>query len=141
MRWMTERGGRRRRGFTLLEFVIVLLIIAVMVAVAVPRYIRTAQMSKANEALRVLAQLRDAAQRYYVQQEPNSYTNMTMADLDFDPAADVSGTPSFTYAVEDVTATTFTFRAEGSLAPLTNADWITLNESGQTAGHGVFAGI
>lgn len=134
-----ETGGRRG-GFTLLEAVIVLLILSILIAVAVPRFIRTAQSSKANESLRMLAQLRDAAQRYYVQQEPNSYSGMTMAELDFDPTTDLSGVSSFTYTLENVSATTFTFRADG-VPPLTVNDWITLDQNGQTVGNGVFAGV
>src|SRR3989338_7736775 len=106
MHWLVRRWVGRRHGFTLLEFVIVLLILSIIIAIGVPRYIRTAERSRANEALRLLSELRNAAERYAVQQAPNSYTDMTIAELDFDPATFISGTSSFTYTVEDVTATT-----------------------------------
>ena len=54
-------------GFTLLEVLMVVLIVAIMATIAVPQYLRTTERSRASEALQVLGAVRSAQMRYYAQ--------------------------------------------------------------------------
>ena len=142
MSHLQQMQSRRNsnKGFTLLELVIVIVILAILAGVAVPRYVRTVNRSRAASALTMLSSLREATQRYYARNN-NSYANMTMANIDFDPT-DVSGVQGFGYAINGVPALiTFDFRATGTACGLAAADTIDVNELGTVTGLGVFAGI
>ena len=66
MKNMKKRSSNQS-GFTLLELLMVVIIIAILAAIAVPSYFRTAERSRAAEALQVLASIRGAQLRYYAQ--------------------------------------------------------------------------
>ena len=68
-------------GFTLLELMIVVIIIAILAAIALPQYLKTAERSRAAEALQILASIRAAEHRYRV--ENGAYT-AGLANLDID---------------------------------------------------------
>ena len=55
------------RGFTLLELLMVVIIIAILAAIAMPQYFRTVERSRSGEALQVLAAVRGSQLRYYSQ--------------------------------------------------------------------------
>ena len=130
-----SRQRTRSKGFTLLELVIVIVILAILAGLAVPRYIRTVNRSRANEALTILSELRGSAQRYYARNNA-SYASMAIASLDFDPT-DVGGTANFTYTLGNVGAATFTFTATATNGTGT----ITLDQAGAVVGTGTYVGI
>jgi type IV pilus assembly protein PilE len=117
------------KGFTLMEILIVLVILAVIVGLAIPIYQSTSKKVYRAEALNILSGLRQSEARYYAQK--NKYTNnITGAtnDLDFEPTS-VQGNAHFTYSML-VAGTLFTAKATGSTTPLANTDTVTLTESG-----------
>ena len=129
-----QRTRQRARGFTLLELVVVIIILAVLAGMAVPRYLKTVNRSYGAEALSILGELRASASRYYARN--NSYANMTLADLDFDPTQ-ITGSAHFTYAEPaDLGATTFSFTATRSAG-----NTITIDQAGTVSGEGDFSGI
>lgn len=71
----------RRRGFTLIELMIVVAIVAIIAAVAVPSYRESIASSKRLEAQVALAALAVAVERYYSSQQPPSYANANAASL------------------------------------------------------------
>lgn len=132
------RKLKKNRGFTLLEIIIVIIIIGVLASLALPRFIRTAEYSRATEALTNLSGMRQAMNRCFLQ--ANSYALCTLAGLDVDiPAA---GTTHFNYTLSAVAANTFTINAQRTELNGGNiADWIRIEEGGRKTGSGAFAGI
>lgn len=77
----TVFDNRSRRGFSLVELSIVVVIIAVLAAFAIPRLLRSVEKTKAAEAFQYLAAIRAAQERYHGQH--GRYTS-SADDLDVD---------------------------------------------------------
>jgi general secretion pathway protein G len=58
------RPRRRRRGFTLIELMVVLTIVGLLLSIAVPRYFHSVQRSKENVLRANLVTTRDALDKY-----------------------------------------------------------------------------
>ena len=78
---MRVREPQHRGGFTLLELLMVVIIIAILAAMALPQYVKVAEKSRATEAYNILGAIRSAENRYRAQSPNNDYTG-TLADLD-----------------------------------------------------------
>jgi len=78
---------RNTKGFTLMEVLIVVIVLAVLAGLAVPMYSSSVEKSRKAEALATLAALRQSEIRFFAQN--NTYTN-NLAQLDFDSEVDVS---------------------------------------------------
>ena len=63
MEWHTVTG--RRRGFTLLELLVVMAIIATLLTIAVPRYFRSLQRSREAVLMQDLTSLRESIDKFY----------------------------------------------------------------------------
>ena len=60
-------GVGARKGFTLVELAVVIVIIGVLAAFGVPRFLQSVERSKAAEAFQYLAAVRSAQERYISQ--------------------------------------------------------------------------
>jgi general secretion pathway protein G len=58
-------AGRASKGFTLIELVVVMAIVALLVALAAPRYFKSVDRSKEAVLRSNLATVRDALDKYY----------------------------------------------------------------------------
>ena len=84
---MRREREMKRGGFTLLELLMVVIIIGILAAAAIPTYSRTVEKSRSAEAMNYLGALRGSELRFAAQQgqvlAPNIYTQ-TIGDLDVD---------------------------------------------------------
>jgi len=104
---------KRRKGFTLLELIIVVIVIGILASIALPRYIRVTERARSAEARQVLGILRGSQIRY------NSLSGrwaQALGDLD----VNYTDPNYFTVSISSAT--------EGQLARLTR------NAVSQTAG-------
>ena len=68
-------------GFTIVELVVVVVIISILSALALPQYIKTVERSRQSEAMTNLSAIRGAQMRYYLEYA-NYTTNFDSLDID-----------------------------------------------------------
>jgi len=87
----------KRKGFTLLELMIVVIIIGILSSLAIPRFITAANKAREAEARAILGSIRAAQLRYYL--EWNVYTT-TIGNLDLD----LTSNPTTYYTYSAITS-------------------------------------
>jgi type IV pilus assembly protein PilA len=117
LRQRLSKAGRQ--GFTLVELAVVIVIIGVLAAFGVPRFLKSVERSKAAEAFNYLSAVRSAQERY-------QSTNGTYADSAAN--LDISfPTPKY-FDIADPVA--------GGSGSIEDSWSVTLTRSGTAAGYG-----
>lgn len=73
-----ERHGNCQNGFTLVELMIVVIIVGVLAAVAIPMYTLATERAKGTEAVAALGTVRSALRNYYA--EHGTFANVSFTD-------------------------------------------------------------
>ena len=111
----------KRRGFTLVELAVVVVIIGVLAAFAVPRFLASVERSKAAEAFNYLSAVQSAQERYHARQ--GTYASV-LTDLDIK-----FSTPKY-FTVGAVAA--------GTTGSLEDSWKCTLTRTGAAGGYGEY---
>jgi prepilin-type N-terminal cleavage/methylation domain-containing protein len=111
----------KKRGFTLVELAVVVVIIGVLAAFAVPRFLASVERSKAAEAFNYLSAVQGAQERYHARQATYA-SNVTDLDIKF-------STPKY-FTVGIVAA--------GSTGSLEDSWTLSLTRMGAASGYGQY---
>lgn len=122
-------------GFTLLEILIVLIILGVLAALAIPVYSAAREKAVRQEAYQVLAATREAEMRYFSAYD--TYTT-SVSNLGFDPngAQPAGVTAHYTYTIPTGDATDLLVVAarDTDVPPDSSAYSISIDETGSISG-------
>ena len=78
---MLRKLNTKHAGFTLVEIMIVVAIIALLAAIAVPNFLRSRKRSQATQVLEDLRIVDSAGDQYAIENNKNSATTPAWADL------------------------------------------------------------
>jgi prepilin-type N-terminal cleavage/methylation domain-containing protein len=132
---MLSKFHKSQKGFTLIELMIVVVIIGILAALAIPRFMRATTKAKQSEAKQILKQIYTMQQTY--KQANDTYWIHAVAATnangltEFAPlGVEVGSSARYSYLIA-AAATTFTCTATANLDDDATVDTWTINEEGQ----------
>ena len=127
------RNHRNSKGFTLIELMIVVVIIGILAALAIPRFMRSTTKAKQTEAKQLLKQIYTMQHAY--RQEFNAYCLNAVVASAAAPATyarigvDIGASARYTYTMA-AAVNTFTCTATANLDDDATVDTWTINDAG-----------
>ena len=129
---MLSKMRRGQKGFTLIELMIVVVIIGILAALAIPRFMRATTKSKQSEAKQVLKQIYVMQRAYKQEHDTYCCDGATMgpgAGAIATLGVETMASARYTYTIAS-TATTFTGTATANLDDDAVIDTWTINQDG-----------
>jgi type IV pilus assembly protein PilA len=123
------RSFRNRKGFTLIELMIVVAIIGILAAIAIPNFLRFQAKSKQAEARELLSSLYTTQISYFA--ENNTYAVLTTAG--FTPASTPKVYTDIMNSFTFTGGTSFTGTAGGNVDGDATRDLWTVTQAGREA--------
>lgn len=134
MRKMLSKFHKSQKGFTLIELMIVVVIIGILAALAIPRFMRATTKSKQTEAKTILKQIYVMEQAY--RQEKDTYWGNGITASAAAPTAmgqigiDIGSTARYTYSLVAATNTFTATATSGILDDDASVDTWTIDQNG-----------
>ena len=108
---MLSRFQKSQKGFTLIELMIVVVIIGILAALAIPRFMRATTKSKQSEAKQILKQIYTMQQTYRQQNDtywtPAGVAGSATPNAFAQIGVEVGPTARYSYSIGGVSATAF----------------------------------
>ena len=115
---------KNRKGFTLIELMIVVVIIGILAALAIPRFMRATTKSKQSEGKAILKQIY-VMERAYRQEHDVYHSNLNTIGVEIDTA-----NARYDYVLSGVTDSTFLASAGADLDDDADRDSMTIDQTG-----------
>ena len=122
---MLRKLNTKHAGFTLVEIMIVVAIIALLAAIAVPNFLRSRKRSQATQVLEDLRIIDSAVDQYAIETNKSGGSNVTWADVQ---KYIKNGTRLYTSNQNDILGNAFTIPTVDSTPKVNGATYNALSD-------------
>ena len=122
---LRKLNSKRRGGFTLVEIMIVVAIIALLAAIAVPNFLRSRKRSQATQVLEDLRQIDSAVDQWAIENNKAGGSAVTWGDVQ---KYIKTGTRLYTSSGKDILGNTFTINAVDTAPQVAAATYTALSD-------------